>query len=216
MFLCRRREDLASHRAPSRRASMLPVVTGRLAGRCWAARPLRPDVRGLCQAAGMAAGGSRAFDFIYGHWRVRNRKLRDVADPACEQWVEFDATSHAFPILDGTGHIDRIHVPDPPDGDAFEGFTLRLFNPSAGTWSIWWSSTRAPGRLDPPVTGRFTGNHGVFGCDDMIGGHAVKIRFEWHAHALAPTWRQSFSYDAGSTWKLNWEMTLSRDDPAAS
>jgi hypothetical protein len=30
---------------------------------------------------------SGAFDFIYGHWRVHNRKLRDVADPNCEEWA---------------------------------------------------------------------------------------------------------------------------------
>jgi hypothetical protein len=164
----------------------------------------------------MAASGSQAFDFIFGRWRVHNRKLRNVVDPACDEWVEFDAASHAFPILQGNGHIDRIYVPDPPDGDAFEGLTLRMFDPTAGTWSIWWSSTRAPGRLDPPVIGRFTGDHGVFDCDDIIGGHAVKVRFEWHPDALSPTWRQSFSYDSGSTWKLNWEMMLSRDDKAGS
>ena len=164
----------------------------------------------------MAASGTQDFDFIFGRWRVHNRKLRNVGDPACQEWVEFDAASHAFPVLQGTGHIDRMYVPDPPDGDAFEGFTLRMFDPTAGTWSIWWSSTRVPGRLDPPVVGRFTGNHGVFTCDDIIGGHAVKVRFEWHADALSPTWRQSFSYDSGSTWKLNWEMTLSRDLEAGS
>jgi hypothetical protein len=71
----------------------------------------------------MMEPGSRAFDFIYGRWRVHNRKLRDVTDPNCEEWVEFEATSEAFPILDGIGHVDRIYVPDPPDGGPFEGFT---------------------------------------------------------------------------------------------
>jgi hypothetical protein len=36
---------------------------------------------------------SQAFDFIYGHWIVHNRQLRNVADPMCEEWVEFDAES---------------------------------------------------------------------------------------------------------------------------
>src|SRR5215472_6651572 len=109
--------------------------------------------------------GAHAFDFIYGLWTVHNRKLRDVTDPDCEEWVTFDATSEAFPILEGIGHIDRMYVPDPPDGPPFEGFTLRLFDPDADTWSIWWSSTRAPGRLDPPVVGRFDGGHGVFDAE---------------------------------------------------
>ena len=44
-----------------------------------------------------------------------------------------------------------MYVPRPLDGDPFEGFTLRLFDLTTQTWSIWWSSTRAPGRLEPPV-----------------------------------------------------------------
>ena len=73
---------------------------------------------------------SRAFDFVYGHWRVHNRKLKNVADPMCDEWVEFDATSEVFPILEGIGHVDRMYVPTPSDGDPLEGFTLRLYEPS--------------------------------------------------------------------------------------
>lgn len=159
----------------------------------------------------MSTEGSDAFDFIYGHWRVHNRKLRDVTDPDCREWVDFDATSEAFPILRGIGHVDRIGVVDPPDGDSFEGFTLRLFDPAEGTWSIWWSSTRSPGRLDPPVVGRFSDGHGTFECDDVVGGRPVRVRFVWRsADPSSPTWEQSFSYDAGATWRSNWFMTLRR------
>lgn len=44
----------------------------------------------------MTTTGSHEFDFIYGHWTVHNKKLRDVTDPDCTDWVEFDATSEAF------------------------------------------------------------------------------------------------------------------------
>jgi hypothetical protein len=159
----------------------------------------------------MQTSQSHEFDFIYGHWRVHNRKLRDVADPGCEDWVEFEAESEVFPILDGVGHVDRIFVPRPSDGEPFEGFTLRLYEPSTGTWRIWWSSTRAPGRLDPPVVGRFVDDVGTFDCEDVINGHAVHVRFEWRLDPVAPTWRQSFSYDKGASWKLNWEMTFTRE-----
>ena len=48
------------------------------------------------------------FDFIFGHWSVRNRKLVDTTDPACDQWVEFDAVQRrlADPVR------DRPHRPD--------------------------------------------------------------------------------------------------------
>lgn len=153
---------------------------------------------------------AHAFDFVYGTWAIKNRELRDVTDPTCTQWVEFDATSEALPILQGIGHIDRIHVPDPPDGPPFEGFTLRLFDPTDDLWRIWWSSTRSPGTLDPPVVGRFRGGHGLFECDDVVGGHQVQVRFEWAADPSGPVWRQSFSYDDGATWNQNWTLTLSR------
>ena len=160
----------------------------------------------------MTALPSRDFEFIYGRWTVNNRKLRNVADPKCEEWVEFVASSEVCPILDGVGHIDRMYVPHPSDGDPFEGFTLRLYDPSKEEWSIWWSSTRSPGRLDPPVVGRFVNGHGMFECDDVIAGYAVKVRFEWRADTDAPTWRQSFSYDEGASWKMNWEMTFVRSE----
>jgi hypothetical protein len=50
----------------------------------------------------------------------------------------------------------------------------------------------------------------VFECDDVVGGRAVKVRFEWHAHPSAPSWKQSFSFDSGAVWKFNWVMILSR------
>jgi hypothetical protein len=158
----------------------------------------------------MKTSQSRAFEFVYGNWTVHNQKLRNVADPTCGEWVEFDATSEVVPILDGIGRIDRMHVPRPLDGDPFEGFTLRLFDPSTQTWSIWWSSTRALGRLEPPVVGQFAGDHGTFECDDVVGGREVTVRFEWLADAVAPIWRQSFSYDHGQSWKMNWEMKFVR------
>jgi hypothetical protein len=151
------------------------------------------------------------FDFVYGRWVVHNRKLTDVTDPACHEWVEFDATSEAYPILDGFGHVDRMYVPAEADGGPFEGFTLRLFNPQSRTWRIWWSSTRLPGVLDTPVEGRFHDGRGVFECDQEINGRPVKVRFEWLTDDPgSPRWQQSFSYDAGHTWTLNWIMRLTR------
>jgi len=88
--------------------------------------------------------------------------------------------------------------------------TLRLFDPALDTWSIWWSSTRAPGHLDPPVVGRFTDAQGVFECDDVVGGRPVRLRFRWTADDDAPEWRQFFSYDSGATWRENWQMSFSR------
>lgn len=157
--------------------------------------------------------GRHEFDFIFGCWRIRNRRLVDLTDPSCEEWTEFDASSEAFPVLEGFGHIDRMYVREGGAADPFEGFTLRLFDPQSGLWKIWWSSTRAPGVLDRPVEGRFLDRKGIFECEDEIGGREVAVRFEWLVDdPEAPRWQQSFSYDGGRTWKLNWMMALSRTD----
>ncbi|MFC9560456.1 hypothetical protein [Agromyces sp. NPDC056965] len=152
------------------------------------------------------------FEFLYGEWHVRNRKLRDTTDPDCTEWVEFDATAEVHPVLDGIGHIDRMLVPDAPDGGGFEGFTLRLYEPAADLWRIWWSSTRFPGVLDTPVEGRFTDGHGVFEADFELRGAPARERFEWiTSDPEHPRWQQSFSLDGGATWQPpNWHMHLTR------
>ncbi|MDR7276549.1 hypothetical protein [Catenuloplanes atrovinosus] len=155
--------------------------------------------------------GRADFDFIFGDWRVRNRRIRDNADPECTEWVEFDATAHAEPILGGLGHIDRITAEDPP----FEGLTLRQFDPEARVWRIWWASSRRPGHLDPPLEGAWRDGRGVFEGDDVVGGRPVRLRFEWTTDgADAARWQQEFSWDGGRTWRLNWVMELSRTGAA--
>ena len=79
------------------------------------------------------------FDFLPGRWNVHNRKLVNTLDPACDEWEEFEATSTAFSMLDGGGNHDHFHAPD------YEGFSLRLYDPSRDVWRIWWSSTARPG-----------------------------------------------------------------------
>lgn len=148
--------------------------------------------------------GRTDFDFIFGSWRVHNRKLRDNTDPACTEWIEFDATAHATPILGGLGHIDRIRRDD------FEGFTLRQFDPDARVWRIWWASSNRPGHLDPPLEGGWRDGTGVFLGDDVVGG--LPVRFQWTTDgADSARWQQEFSYDAGRSWRLNWVMELTRD-----
>jgi hypothetical protein len=152
------------------------------------------------------------FDFIFGRWIGHNEKLVDQTDPDCTEWIHFDAIDEATPILRGLGHIHRMTAPDVVGGDSFEGFTLRLFDPAALIWRIWWSSTRVPGMLDTPLVGTFNDGHGVFESVDVIGGRPAGLRFEWFADPAAPVWQQSFSFDAGVTWRLNWIMRFERED----
>lgn len=161
---------------------------------------------------GQRTDGSADFDFLFGRWSVHNRKLLDVTDPACDEWVEFDAVGEAWPVLGGLGNVDTFHTDAlPPDSTTFDGLTLRLFDPAIGTWRLWWTSTRQPGTLDPPLQGRFDGGSAQFEGEDVVGGRPVRVRFRWRS-SPAVRWEQDFSFDEGATWRTTWTMAFERTD----
>jgi hypothetical protein len=153
----------------------------------------------------------RDFDFLFGAWRVHNRKLASRLQGSTE-WHEFDTAAEARPILGGLGNVDTFRGTSvAPDGKAWEGFTLRLFDPDTRYWSIWWASTATPGQLDPPVIGRFADGRGEFFGEDVLDGKDIRVRFVWES--LGPSaarWQQAFSADGGDTWETNWIMTFAR------
>jgi hypothetical protein len=160
-----------------------------------------------------APDGRHDFDFLHGTWRVANRRLRRPLDPGDDSWEEFATHAVVRPVLGGLGNTDTIASRTGPGGQPFEGLTLRLFDPGDGRWRIWWTSTRQPGRLDPPMTGAFTGGHGVFFGDDRVEGVPIRVRFDWHAlDGDAARWAQAFSLDEGRTWTTNWIMDFTRGD----
>lgn len=175
---------------------------------------LRPTTE-LPPATG-GADGRADFDFLFGRWRVRNRKLADTADPGCTRWVEFDAAAEVEPVFGGLAHIDRFRAEAPPDGIPFEGLTLRQFDPEAARWRIWWASSRRPGHLDAVMEGAWADGRGIFLGTDTVGGRPVDLRFEWTNESPSTArWQQSFSFDGGGSWLPNWTMDLTRTDGRA-
>jgi hypothetical protein len=155
--------------------------------------------------------GRHDFDFIFGKWRIANRKLEDPLAEEPTRWLEFEATSEAEPILDGLGNFDKYSAPNFPGRPGFHGFGLRLFDPERGLWRIWWASTIGRGQLDTPVVGRFREGEGRFDCDDVLGGRALKVRYAWKD--ITPSsarWEQSFSFDDGRSFDTNWSAELTR------
>jgi hypothetical protein len=174
------------------------------------AETMTEPMTGTTTGTTTSTDNKHGFDFWRGTWHTHNRKLVDVFDPDCTEWIEFDAVCEARAVLTGLGNIDTF-VTEMPGRGHFEGFTLRLFDPATETWKIWWASVRDPGRLDTPVEGRFVDGVGRFYADEEVDGRVVKVQFEWTVESAdLAHWRQRFSFDGGQTWQLNWTMAHTR------
>lgn len=158
-----------------------------------------------------ATDGRADFDFFFGTWHGAIRKLKDVTDRHCTEWVELEASCHCYPILNGLGNFETATML-PTAGSPIEGATLRMFNPTTRTWRIWWMSTRMPGVLDEPVEGRFDNGRGLFEGPDEFHGAPILVRYEWDLlSADKVQWAQRFSWDDGVTWEPhNWVTMWSR------
>ncbi len=151
------------------------------------------------------------FDFWFGMWVTENKRLKKRLQ-GCTEWETFQAVCTAVPILGGMGNIDDFIAQDwKPD---YIGMTLRLFNPSTKQWSLYWASNQTSvGTLEPPVIGAFKDGVGIFECDDIQEGQAVRVRFTWsEITANSAKWEQAFSTDNGATWEINWVMQHTRKE----
>lgn len=161
----------------------------------WSAVAVPPDGRG-------------DFNFLVGRWNVEHRRLRQRLASDTD-WEEFGGMCESRPIIGGLGNIDDNVLELP--AEAYRAATLRVFDPAARLWSIWWVDGRAP-RLEPPVHGRFEGGVGTFLGDDVLDdGRPVRVRFTWSdITSRSARWDQAFSADGGGTWEDNWTMRFGR------
>jgi hypothetical protein len=154
--------------------------------------------------------GLHAFDHRTGKWTAHHRRLKERLAGSTE-WVEFDGTQTAWPLMDGYANVDE-NVFDMPGGGEYRGVTLRAYDPASGQWAIWWLDGRNPfGSLEPPVKGRFENGVGTFYADDMLRGKSIRVRFIWSGiEADSAHWEQAFSADGGKTWETNWVTDFRR------
>ena len=167
------------------------------------------------QTSEIAVDGRCDFDFLLGKRTGLNRKRVNLLARDSE-WIEFEGYNNAYPIVGGLGNAETFEAPEFPGRPGFEGFTLRLFEPETGLWRIWWASSAGNGQLDNPVVGRFVDGVGIFECDDVVDGVELRVRYTWQRIARdSSVWEQSFSFDDGSSWDVNWIAEFTQADDAA-
>jgi hypothetical protein len=156
-----------------------------------------------------AQTGVHDFDFLMGEWQVHHRRLKERL-AGSQDWLEFNGTLSARPVLGGWGNADD-NVLDMPGG-AYRAVGLRAFDAKTGLWAIWWLDGRTPeASLEPPVKGRFEQGVGTFYADDTFAGKPIRVRFMWsHITPNSCRWEQAFSPDGGRTWETNWTMEFRR------
>jgi hypothetical protein len=147
------------------------------------------------------------FAFNTGEWVVAHRRLEERGN-GCDRWSEFETRTHSQLLMNGQVSVDETDFGE----SGFRGMTLRVFDPTRNQWAIYWINS-TDGQLQPPVFGRFTDDVGVFEGNDSDRGRPIIVRFEWDTRDKAnPRWSQSFSYDDGANWEMNWTMSFKRPE----
>jgi hypothetical protein len=155
-----------------------------------------------------APGISHDFDFFFGEWRVRHRRLRRRLVNASD-WEEFDGVTKCISLLGGLANLNDSLVHRP--GGPTRGMGLRAFNPATNTWGDWYLDGRDPTRIEVHGVGRFENGVATFYADDVCEGRPIKVRGVWsNITKRSFQWEQAFSPDGGRTWETNYVMEQTR------
>jgi hypothetical protein len=154
----------------------------------------------LAQAAS-ARDGQHDFDFEIGSWHTHLRRLQNPLSGS-STWVEYDGTTVVRKVWDGHANLVELTV-DSPAGH-LQALSLRLYNPEAHQWGLYYSNARS-GTVGVPSVGEFRDGRGEFYSQDDFNGRKILVRFV--ITPLTPDscrFEQAFSDDGGKTWEVNW------------
>jgi len=153
--------------------------------------------------------GIQNFAFLVGKWIILNKRLKERLNNS-HDWIEFPARTEAKKILNGLGVMDEFKTSY--FGDEFVGLSIRIFNPKANEWTIYWADTMYPElRMTEQVVGSFSNGIGEFYGKEMFRGKEVKLRFIWKQESLKTAyWEQAYYDEKTKEWETNWIMQFTK------
>ena len=158
------------------------------------------------------------FDFEFGEWQAHIRRLLHPLSGSNE-WVDLYGPSIVRKVWNGRANLGEIDLTSTDKKTHIQGISLRLYNPQARQWNIYWASA-SDGTLTTPLIGAFQNSsgdlknaRGEFYDREDFRGQPIFVRFIF-SELTATTFRleQSFSPDAAKTWEPNWVSTFTREN----
>ena len=164
----------------------------------------KPESPAATQSAARVA--QHDFDWDIGTWKTHQKRLLHPLTGSTT-WVEYHGTDVVRRIWDGAN--EGLIEADGPAGH-LEIYTLRVYNPDAHQWNIYFTNPAA-GTLSIPAVGEFKNGRGEFYDQEILNGRAILVRFAVSdITANSCRFEQAFSADGGKSWEVNFVVTETR------
>ena len=157
--------------------------------------------------------GLHDFDFAIGTWKSHVRRLQKPLTGSTS-WIEGDAMVSVRKIWNGAGNLEEVELTTP--AGHLEGLTLRLYDPKAQQWRLYWANANQAVLTSPVSMGEFKDGRGEFYDQETWDGKIILVRHRFSE--ITPKsyhFEQAFSADQGQTWEPNWiaDVTRTSEEP---
>lgn len=170
----------------------------------------QPDPAGSRGVTASPASEAQAhgFDFAWGDWRT---EISFLPDPfaSSSHWVQIRGRVHVRKLWGGRANLEEIEATTAHG--PFEGLTLRLYDPKAQQWNLYWANSN-DSILAEPLIGSFKDGRGVFYNQDTYAGRTAFVRnVYFDVTGNSYRFEQALSIDGGKTWRTNFIAHVTRD-----
>lgn len=151
---------------------------------------------------------AHGFDFAWGDWRT---EISFLPDPfaSSPHWIQIRGRVHVRKLWGGRANLEEIEAASA--NGPFEGLTLRLYDPKAQQWNLYWANSN-DGILDAPMIGSFKDGRGAFYNQDTYAGRTAFVRnVYFDVKADSYSFEQALSIDGGKSWRTNFIAHVTRE-----